>query len=160
MLTKTAVSLLKEAGLGIGAGLALYNGGIGARTGYARAKELTESEGNLLRNAYGLESEDNLKWRNARRGLIGGLVGSLPGAMLVSSKSAGPIARALGVVGAMGGGALGSRIMSGKFSRNGAEFVQDMRDNVLPEQIEALDIPLNAKRALARYYDYDPEKMK
>lgn len=159
MITEFGIGLIKQAGLGIGAGLALYSGITGAGAGYGKAKKLDENEADILRDEYGLGAGDTLKARNAARGLVGGIVGSLPGALVASSRFSGPIAKALGVVGALGGGTLGSHIMSEKYSKDGAEFVHDMRNKILPDQIAALDLPLDAKHVLADYYGYDPDKI-
>lgn len=66
MLTKVGSELVKEALLG-------------AIAGGIRANNLTRDEKEILTRYYGLDPDASLGWRNAGRGLIGGLIGRIPG---------------------------------------------------------------------------------
>lgn len=103
MITKTgieyAATLEKKA-----------SGLLGGMTGAVRASNLSDEERKKITSYYGLPQDASLGWRNAGRGYLGGALGSVVGASL-------PLPLAARLATALGGGALGMKYMTDKYSK-------------------------------------------
>lgn len=84
---------------------------IGAIIGAVRASNLSDEERKKLIAYYALPQDASLSWRNAGRGALGGGIGAAVGANL-------PLSLPLRLGATLGGGALGIKYMTDKYSKS------------------------------------------
>lgn len=121
MITKMGEEFIKSADL-ISAGVGAY-----------RASNLSDNDRKLLIEEYGLPSDASLGWRNAGRGALGGIAGSLVGTG-IGQVLAAPVvyhnpyaAAALLGAGNIGGYILGTRLATDKYSKGKADEIRKRR---------------------------------
>lgn len=112
MITKTALDIINTIGAGTSALAGAY-----------RASGLSEADKDALAAKYDMDSDANFMLRNAGRGMVGGALGTIPGAFVAGiGKGLGsPALTGLGYLGAAAGSLYGIKDWTDKYSKGAAE---------------------------------------
>ena len=110
----------------------------GAIVGAIRADQLSKDEANEVRDAYGLYPKGGVRNRGAWKGALGGWLGSIPGQAItgvgisglrVGGGASAAGVTALGLLTSLAGGAVGTKLLTDKYSRTGLNKIrQHKRD--------------------------------
>lgn len=122
MLTKTGGKLVKTAI-------------IGAITGGIRAGNLSPDDRKILTKYYGLDPDASLGWRSAGRGLVGEILGGLPGNIMqnMAVQSGSPQMAALGKAVSLAGAIIGAKKGTDKYSVGNARELRERQRRVSAE---------------------------
>lgn len=116
MLTETGGKLVKTAI-------------IGAITGGIRAGDLSSDDRKILTKYYGLDPDASLGWRSAGRGLVGEILGRLPGNIMqnIAVQSGSPQMAAVGKAVSLAGAIIGAKKGTDKYSVSNARRLREQQ---------------------------------